>query len=393
MTGWRTTALSTVACLLVLAGCAGEGGTTTGTGDSDWPNFGRTPTRTHYLPAPDSVNPPLKESWSFSDRVLIEFPPAVNDGIAYLADKYGNVRALRLNDQEVLWDIQNDKRNVGPPSDVTAPAYYQGRVYVAFYNGTLAALDSSTGEVAWKRDLGSFLESSPVVVDGRLFIGTDKGDLFAIEAESGRTVWRYKAPSPVKSSPSVSEGHVLFGDYSGTMYSLDTGTGNLVWSSDTAGVGSGGGFYSSPAIGFGKVYAGRDDGTVFGFDIKNGRRAWSYRTMGPVYGSPAIAKVRGTPATVYIGSYDTNLYALDAASGKKRWSFEVGGEVPGTATVIGHTVYTSNFRTTESIGIDVRTQKKTFSFDSPGYTPMISDGKNLYLIGYFTLHGFEPDSG
>ena len=43
-----------------------------------------------------------------------------------------------------------------------------------------------------------------------------------------------------------------------------------------------------------------------------------------------------------------------------------------------------------TIGIDVLTHKKTFSFPSPGYTPMVSDGRNLYLVGYFSFHGFEP---
>ena len=64
--------------------------------------------------------------------------------------------------------------------------------------------------------------------------------------------------------------------------------------------------------------------------------------------------------------------------------------MPGTATVIGHTVYTSSFQTQKSIGIDVHSHRKTFSLDSPGYTPMITDGQNLYLIGYFTLHGLAP---
>jgi outer membrane protein assembly factor BamB len=113
-------------------------------------------------------------------------------------------------------------------------------------------------------------------------------------------------------------------------------------------------------------------------------------TNGAVYGSPAVARVPGTVPTVYIGSYDSHLYALNAATGKREWRFDVGGPVPGTATVIGRTVYTSSFKTGKSIGIDVHTHRRTFSFDSPGYTPMISDGRNLYLVGYFTLHALRP---
>jgi outer membrane protein assembly factor BamB len=151
-----------------------------------------------------------------------------------------------------------------------------------------------------------------------------------------------------------------------------------------------GGFFSSPAIAFGRVYAARDDGTVYGFDLKTGKVAWAYPTGGFVYGSPAVARVPGTRPTLYIGSENGRFYALDAATGKQRWHYDVGGPIPGTATVIGHTVYTSSFKTREAIGIDVRTHKKTFELHQAGYTPVVSDGRRLFLIGYYVLIGLEP---
>ena len=362
------------------------------TGDIDWPLFGRVEQRQHSLKVPDSLNPPLKQKWSFSDRVLIEFPPAVNDGIAYLADKYGDVRALRLSDQKVLWDIQKQKRNVGPPSDTTAPDYYEGRVYVAFQHGDLVALDADSGKVVWKRLVRGGVQSSPIVVDGRLFIGSEEGAVYAFDAETGKPVWNFKAGTPVKTSLSYNGDTVFFGNYSGSVFALDARTGKEKWRTDTASTspGGSGGFYSSPAVAGGKVYTARNDGIVYAFDEETGKQAWFFETKGAIYGSPALAQVPGTPLSVYIGSYDSKLYALNAKTGREEWSHDVGGPVPGTATVLGHTVYTSSFKTAKSIGVDVLSHKETFSFDSPGYTPMISDGKNLYLVGYYTLHGFSP---
>ncbi len=123
---------------------------------------------------------------------------------------------------------------------------------------------------------------------------------------------------------------------------------------------------------------------------RDGRVSWSFPTHNFVYGSPAVAKVPGTRPSVYIGSYDEHFYALDALSGKQEWKYDVGGPVPGTATVIGHTVYTSSFKTREAIGIDVRTHRRTFHLPQAGYTPAISDGRHLYLIGYYELIGLEP---
>lgn len=377
------------------AGYPGYGGTEPAkleTGDADWPLFGRVQQRTHSLKVPDSLNPPLKQEWSFSDRVLIEFPPALKDGVAYLADKYGDVRALRLSDQKVLWDIQKQKRNVGPPSDTTAPDYYEGKVYVAFQHGDLVALEADSGKIAWKRNIQGGLQSSPVVADGRLYIGSEEGVVYSLDATTGKPIWTYRALTPVKTSPSLNDGTLFFGNYSGTAFALDAKSGKLKWKTDTTSTapGGSGGFYSSPSVGGGNVYLGRNDGIVYALDEKTGKQSWFFKTRGDVYGSPALAQIDGTPLTVYIGSYDSNLYALNARTGKEEWSHDVGGPVPGTATVVGRTVYTSSFETGNSIGIDVLSHKETFSFPSPGYTPMISDGKNLFLVGYYTLHGFQP---
>ena len=362
-------------------------------GSGDWPHFGRDDQRTHSLSVSKSLNPPLKQRWSFSDRVLIEFPPALNDGVAYLADKYGNVRALRLSDQKVLWDLQKSKQDVGPPTDTTAPAYSDGHVYVAFQGGELVSFEADTGKIAWRRHMQTGLQSSPIVSDGMLYLGSEKAILYALEADTGKTVWTYNAGTPVKTSPSIDDGTVYFGNYSGSLFALDAKSGKVKWKTDTTKTtpGGSGGFYSSPAIGGGNVYAGRDDGIVYALDKDTGKQSWFFQTEGDIYGSPALARVSGNPLTVYIGSYDSRLYAINAKSGAKEWDYDVGGPIPGTATVIGRTVYTSSFKTGKSVGIDIDSHKQTFSYDSPGYTPMISDGTNLYLVGYYTLHGFTPE--
>jgi outer membrane protein assembly factor BamB len=176
------------------------------------------------------------------------------------------------------------------------------------------------------------------------------------------------------------------------MLALDANTGEVVWRTNTSKVApfGSGGFFSSPAIAFGNVYAARDDGTVYAFDEATGKVKWAFQTGGAVYGSPAVAQVPGTPPTVYIGSENGKFYALDARTGKVRWTYSVGGAVPGTATVIGHTVYVSSFDTKKTVGIDVRTHKVDYTLGQAGYTPVISDGRRLIAVGYFTVIGLEP---
>jgi outer membrane protein assembly factor BamB len=401
----RTAALLTGLLLLglLVVGCGsgedGGGRTTSGTVHGEligWPMFGRVPERTHYLPAARrSLDPPLREAWSIDTHGLIEFPPAVAEGVAYVVNKFGNLHAVTLRDHKTIWERLRDPRNHGKPTDVTAPVFSDGHLFVAFLDGELLALEAKTGDPIWKRNLHAHLESSPLVVNGTLYIGTDTKELVALRAQDGRVNWRFQAPGAIKASPSHHDGRIYIADYEGSMYALDAATGKALWRTNTTRqrpFGTGG-FYSSPAVAFGRVYAARDDGTVYALDERTGKISWYFQTDNFMYGSPALAQVPGTPPTLYIGSYDDHLYALDARTGIERWKYDVGGPVPGTATVIGNTVYTSSFTTRKSVGIDVHTHQKTFELEQAGYTPVVSDGQRLFLVGYFALIGLEPKRG
>jgi outer membrane protein assembly factor BamB len=392
--------LAVLACGLALAACGGSGDGPSGRGSTasgvplvNWPLFGRVPERTHYLAAKRRpLDPPLHEAWSINTHALIEFPPAVAGGIAYVVNKFGNAKAVRLSDRKVLWERNTDPRDVGLPTDVTSPVFHRGTVVFAYFDGRLIAVDAKTGSPRWTTNLHSHLESSPVAVGNRLFLGDDKTNVVAVRASDGKVLWEFNSPGAIKASPSFHDGRLYVADYEGAMFCLDADTGKPLWRTNTTKVPpyGEGGFYSSPAIGFDHAYAARDDGTVFAFDLRDGGVAWSFPTHNFVYGSPAVAKVPGTPPSVYIGSYDEHFYALDARSGNVRWRYDVGGAVPGTATVIGHTVYTSSFKTDTTIGIDVRTHRKTFQIHQAGYTPVVSDGRRLFLIGYYVVIGLVP---
>src|SRR6478609_4865766 len=179
--------LAVVAGALALGGCGSSGRDDGGSASSSdaglvsWPLFGRVPERTHYLPAPPrrALDPPLREAWSINTNALIEFPPAVANGVAYVVNKFGNAKAVRLSDRKVLWEKVTDPRNSGTPTDVTAPVYHRGLVYFAYVDGRLVAVDAGSGRRRWTTDLRSHLESSPMAIGNRLYIGTDKTNVAA----------------------------------------------------------------------------------------------------------------------------------------------------------------------------------------------------------------------
>ena len=170
---------------------------------TDWPAL-RPRARASPLPAGRprrALDPPLREAWSINTHGLIEFPPAVAGGVAYVVNKFGNLAAVRLSDHKILWRKIRDPKNAGSPTDVTAPVYHQGRVFVAFQDGELVAFDAATGKREWKRDLHSHLESSPMAVGGTLYIGSDRTNLIALRASDGKIRWQFNAPGRDQSQP------------------------------------------------------------------------------------------------------------------------------------------------------------------------------------------------
>jgi outer membrane protein assembly factor BamB len=256
----------------------------------DWPLFGRVPERTRYLPAQRrALDPPLQEAWSIDTHGLIEFPPAVAAGVAYVVNKFGNLEAVPA--QRPRGPLAADARspqNAGKPTDVTAPVYCEGRVYVAFLDGELVAFDAKTGKPYWKRNLYSHLEFSPMAAQGQLYIGTDKTDVIALSASDGKMLWRFNSPAAIKASPSYHDGRVYVADYKSGMLCLDASSGELLWRTNTSKAKpfGRGGFYSSPAVAFGRVFAARDDGTAYAFDQGTGKVEWFFPTDDYTYGSP-----------------------------------------------------------------------------------------------------------
>jgi len=352
----------------------------------NWPIFGLNPTRTRYLPA-KGVKPPYRLLWHYTGRPLLEFPPIYVGGKLYFVNNNGYAFALDANTGKVLWE-----RRIGL-LNASSPAYYKHRLYIVnLVPGHVVKLDAKTGKVLWKRTLPGRAESSPLVMDGTVYFGCEDGQLFALSSRNGHTRWATSLGGPIKSAPAYHGGVLFIGDYGGYMNAVDAKTGAIRWQTASLGQGFGtsGEFYSTPAVAFGRVYAGNNDDRVYSFDEKTGALAWSRSTGGYVYSGPVVANTRHTPPTVYIGSFDGNVYALDAKNGETRWERSAGGQVVGSLSAVGDIVYVAEFTNGSTNGYEMKSGRQVFHYKTGTYTPVISDGRRIYLVGYSSINALQP---
>jgi outer membrane protein assembly factor BamB len=352
----------------------------------NWPMFGLNPARTRYLPA-RGVKPPFRKLWRFTERPLLEFPPIYVGGKLYFVNNNGTAYALDADTGKLLWE-----RSIGR-LNASSPAYYKHRLYIVnLVPGHILKLDAKTGKTIWKHSLPGRAESSPVVIDRTVYFGCEDGGLYALSTISGNTRWATSLSGPVKSAPAFYRGTLYVGDYGGSMNAVDAKTGEIKWQSGSLGQGFGtsGQFYSTPAVAFGRVYAGNNDGRVYSFDRKDGTLAWSYSTGGYAYSGPTVSTTRHSPPTVYIGSFDGNVYALDAKDGSLRWSRSAGGQVVGSLSAIGDIVYVAEFTNNSTSGFMMKSGRRVFRYRRGTYSPVISDGRRLYLTGYSSITALQP---
>jgi outer membrane protein assembly factor BamB len=351
-----------------------------------WPIYGYDRARTRYLPA-RGVKPPYRLLWHYSEKPLLEFPPVYAGGRLYFVNNNAMAFALDADTGRVIWERRIGRLNA------STPAYSKHRLYIVNLEpGHIVKLDARTGKRLWKRSLPGRAESSPVVVGRSVYFGCEDGRLYSLSTKNGDVRWSTQLGGAVKAAPAYYGGVLYVGDYGGEMNAVRASDGKLLWQTGSLGqgFGTGGEFYSTPAVAFGRVYAGNNDTRVYSFDRKDGTLAWTYSTGGYAYSGPTVAKTGHTGPTVYIGSFDGNVYALNAKSGEPRWIRSAGGPVIGSLSAVGNIVYAAEFDHTSTTGFMMKTGRPVFRYKTGAYTPVISDGRRIYLVGYSSINALQP---
>lgn len=354
----------------------------------EWPVYGYTKTRVRELPLgdPAAMHPPYKTNWAVHGTTLLEFPPVMGAHSLFILKNNGALYAIQRKTGHVEW-----KDKIGNLA-ASSPAYDSGMVYAVLLQrgnginaGRIVAVDATNGKIKWSRNLPSRSESSPLVDSGRVFFGTENGTVYSLDASNGNVKWTHKAPGAVKAGIAMdSARNLYYGTYGGAVQSLRARDGSERWS-----VNAGENFYSTPAVAYGRVYLGNTDGNVYSFGTDKGDLGWRHGTGNYVYSSPAVASPPGTGPTVYIGSYDGKLYALNAQTGNPRWVHNAEGRISGGIVVIGDLVFYSTLNRT-STAVGASTGRFVWRTHRGAFNPVVSDGRQLFLVGYSSLFALQP---
>lgn len=340
--------------------------------DLQWTMYGASPSRTQAQ-REIAIRPPFKVVWSRGVGSLIEFPAVVADGVAYIGNYSGTIYALSMADGKRVWRYD-------PPGGkmASSPAVVGRNVVVHGMDGIVRVIDRANGRLRWQLDIGSPIESSPVVRDGLDYFGAWNGRVYALDLAKRRLRWTHASGAKVTSSAALAGRTLYIGNYAGRLLALSSRTGKLRFSA-----GVNGRIYGTPAVAGGRVFVPSSTGGSLTAFSTSGSRLWRVNTGSYVYSSPAVWAGR-----VFFGSYNGYLYSVAASSGRILWTRHAGGPVSGAAVVVGGVAYAGSTHN-RITGVDARSGRVVLSFPHGEYVPVSGNGNRLLLHGYSRLYAVE----
>ena len=241
----------------------------------------------------------------------------------------------------------NRKFHITAPPVATAE-----RIFVMDGESTVAALDTKTGSVDWRRDLrpsagpgkGSFfgfggVKNDRVGFGGGLALGPDNklyvssGFRFVaqIDAATGAEGWRQTTATPVHAAPTIVDGrvYVVSTDNELLTYAASTGTPGWTYQAliEPARILSA----PSPAVSGDTVVTGFASGELVALRTTNGNDLWS-EALSRASRTNALSEIRDIPGrpVIYKGdvfavSHSGVFSATDLRTGQARWTLPITG--------------------------------------------------------------------
>jgi alcohol dehydrogenase (cytochrome c) len=208
-------ALLTVAAIVVLVGCGGDGPPKTPP-DVGWTSFGGDPSGRRFSPLDQIDTTTVKRlgvAWTFDPgRATDQWEsfPIVTGHTMYVTTNSGDVIALDAVTGRERWSYSPDVDllaggGVGEVQPVSRGVAVGGnRIYVLTYDDQLIALRPGDGKELWKTRVadpvdGMVQTSPPTYADGKLIVGGSgsdtlgvAGSVAAFDATDGHRLWRFQ---------------------------------------------------------------------------------------------------------------------------------------------------------------------------------------------------------
>jgi outer membrane protein assembly factor BamB len=270
----------------------------------------------------------IDELWMVSLKGAIEGPPAIVDGVVYVATDEKWLVALELTKGKELW-----KTKLGPMR--AGPSLKNGRIYIGDVDGKFYCVDATNGSVLWTFEAEGEISACANFAGENVLIPSHDATLYCLTPE-GKKAWEFKTEGPVYGSVAVVDGKTFVAGCDSHLHVLDVADGKKLGSLDLRGQTG-----ASAAVDGDRLYLGTMNNQVLAVDWKKLKIDWEFeapKKRQPFYSSAALSG-----DLVILGSRDNKIWGIDKATGKDRWNFLTEHKVDGSAVVVGNRIFVGSF--------------------------------------------------
>lgn len=426
-------------------------------GGADWPMHGHDLGSQRNNAAETEIGPEqapdMEVAWQANDLLAVTGTPAVVEGVLYIGDWTGNVRALDAKTGEEVWASEVGGQIAGSPT-VTDDA-----VYVAVDKST-HRLNRETGEIEWSVLVNEHdwtrIYAGPTVVEGvvvqpvsgvQIAVPQDdytfRGNVVGLDEATGEELWRVyvseddetsgagvsvwagASADPERNLTFVGTGNTLeepTSPLADSLVAIDYTTGEIAWSTQftnpdvynmpeaNGASGPDSDLGSTPTLwSVGErdlVGAGDKAGMFHAVDRDTGEILWETQLtpgsrLGGIIGGSAYADGRifvasnvGDPAAGVPTGVST-LFALDAGTGEILWQSNMELTVFGPAAVANGVVYQgTGFPRMYAFNAETGALLREYDPPAPvGGGASIADGHVYWGYGYWVIGAPEDPKG
>ncbi|CDH06005.1 putative serine/threonine protein kinase with quinoprotein alcohol dehydrogenase domain [Xenorhabdus bovienii str. oregonense] len=192
-----------------------------------------------------------------------ESAPAVAYGAAIVGGDNGRISAVLMSQGQLIWQQRiaqmTGSTEIGRLNDVDmTPVISNNIIYAIAYNGNLVAMDMRSGQLIWKRDIGSVNEM--VVTDDHIFIVDQNDRILSLRKNDGVTLWTQSDLLHRNlTAPEMYNGYLVAGDAEGYLHWLNMADGKFVAQHKV----DGSGLLSRPVVAGDKLMVQAKDGKVY----------------------------------------------------------------------------------------------------------------------------------
>jgi len=158
--------------------------------------------------------------------------PIITDGIVVSGFDNGKLIALTLEKGRVIWDtaiaIPKGSTEIERIIDINIePVVKEDLIYVASFQGRIAAVELTSGKIVWARDMSIF---NDIKVDAfRVYLTDAESRVWALDRKNGATLWQQDALLRRNiSGPVLFHDQLVVGDFNGYLHWMSRSDGKIV---------------------------------------------------------------------------------------------------------------------------------------------------------------------